>query len=208
MAHRTLRGKLIQLFVLSVIAAACGDGERDTTAGYRLDPTPNVGELSLPDASAGGTPMRLVADAGGLLILFLGFTNCPDVCPATMASIGFAVKRTEAPAVEVAMVTVDPERDTPELLAAYVRQFAPAGHALRPANKQALDELAASIGVQYEVEDHGNHTADPENVEVGHTSLAYVIDDTGTVALVWTPNITADDMERDLEVLSDRLYGT
>jgi len=125
-----------------------------------------------------------------------------------MLSIGLALDRTDAPDVRAAMVTVDPARDQPDVLTDYVHQFVPGGHALRPANQAELDELVIAIGAQYEITKHAGHDVNDSSPDVGHTSFAYVIDDTGTVSLVWTADITADEMAQDLEVLSDRLYGS
>ena len=123
-----------------------------------------------------------------------------------MASIGRAVGRTDAELVEVAMVTVDPEHDTSEVLTQFVRQFVEDGRALRPATSADLDELVTDLGAAYEIADHQEHGSGP--AQVGHTSYAYVFDDAGDVALVWTSEMTADDIAKDLELLQEQLYDT
>ena len=78
-------------------------------------------ELTAPD----GKPRRLADFRGKAVELFCGYTQCPDVCPTTLAALAEAMKRlgTDADRVQVLFVTVDPERDTPALLAQYVPAF-------------------------------------------------------------------------------------
>ena len=101
------------LVVLGLIAAGCSD---PTLAGIVREPPPAVSEISLPDMAAGGGEFTTTAEPGGLLLVYFGYTNCSDICPTTMADLrktltdlGDGVER-----IEVAMITVDPERDIPD----------------------------------------------------------------------------------------------
>src|SRR5262245_50936470 len=93
--------------------AACGGGdEPNAFAGYSVEPVPEVGDITLPDLTAGGEQFAFAADPGDLLVVYFGYTKCPDACPATMSNVKFARQRLDQPdAVEVAMVTIDPARD-------------------------------------------------------------------------------------------------
>ena len=186
--------------MLIALTAGCGGGGgARELAGYTLDPAPQVGDLSLPDAAADGSAMPLQAESGGLLLVFFGYTNCPDVCPLTMAQIRSALRDIDQPGrVQVAMVTIDPNRDTPETLTNFVRSFVPNAHALRTTDDTVLRPVADRFGVSYSVT-----TAEDGRVEVAHTGSVFAVDDTGEVRLVWTFGTTADDMSADMSTLLD-----
>ena len=191
-------GRLFGALLLIGVAAGCGGaGSSRELVGYTLDPAPQVGGLSLPDAAAGEAPMSLRAGSGGLLLVFFGYTNCPDVCPLTMSEIRRALGDLGEPdRVQVAMVTVDPARDTAQVLTSFVRSFVPDGHALRTTDDAELRSIADTLGVSYSVT-----TASDGRVEVAHTGSVFVVDSTGEVRLVWTFGTTADDMSADLAAL-------
>jgi protein SCO1/2 len=114
----------------AVALAACGGGD-DTDAGigadrelagYRRDPAPVVGDLTLPDLTADGAEFALRADPGEILTVYFGYTNCPDFCPTTLSDVRLATRRMEpadAARIGLAMITVYPDRDLP-VLADYV----------------------------------------------------------------------------------------
>ena len=95
-----------------------------TGAGFGRD-------FALTDAA--GKPRTLADYRGKVVVLFFGYTQCPDVCPTTLAALAQTMKSLGADAsrVQVVFVTVDPERDTGELLASYVTAFDPSFVALR-----------------------------------------------------------------------------
>jgi protein SCO1/2 len=130
--------------------------------------------------------------------VFLGFTNCPDACPTAMAEIRLAMRRLgdRANRIDVAMITVDPERDAGASFAEFVRQFVADGRALRTDDRSELQSIVTAFGATA-VTDH-DHEGE---VEVGHTDYTYLVDDTGTVVLTWTAEMTVDDIVNDLEVL-------
>ena len=98
-----------------------------------LDITGNTqfgSDFSLPDTSG---KIRTLADfKGKVVVLFFGYTHCPDVCPTTLAELSQALQQLgdDGKRVQVLMVTVDPARDTPELLGQYVSAFNPIVHRL------------------------------------------------------------------------------
>ncbi|MDP2293723.1 MAG: SCO family protein [Actinomycetota bacterium] len=185
-----------------LLVAACGSDEKSRTlSGYELDPPPSVAALSLPDVSDGGTEFDFVADDGRLLIVYFGYTSCPDVCPTTLAELKKALKQVgdDASKVDLAMITIDPDRDTDEIVAQYVQSFIPGAHALRTTDEPALEATAAAFGASYSVET----TAEGE-IEVGHSAAMYVVDSAGDVVLTWPFGIPADGIATDLEILFDR----
>lgn len=89
---------------------------------------PIGGPFTLKDAY--GKPRSLADFRGRLVLLYFGFTYCPDICPTDLLVVGEAVKRAGAEHVQPVFVTLDPERDTPEMLRGYVASFHPAFVAL------------------------------------------------------------------------------
>ena len=196
-SFRVRGAAVVAVLTIGGALVACAD-EAPELVGYQLSPAPVVGDLSLPDVADGGAPARLSAEPGGLLIAFFGFTNCPDVCPTTMSSISTALEQIgdRAEGIDVAMITVDPERDTPEMLSAYVEHFVSGAKALRADDDTQLRTVANRFGVSYQVV-----TGDDGQIDVAHTSHTFVVDDTGTVILVWTFGVAVEDMVNDLNIL-------
>jgi protein SCO1/2 len=179
--------------------AACGGGEREL-AGYTLEPAPRVDTVALPDLSRDGEPFELRAEPAGLLVVYFGYTNCPDVCPTTMSDVRTARRELgdDAERVGVAMVTIDPDRDT-AVLADYVSSFVDGGHALATDDAADLRAAADPFGVSYLVE-----TTSTGAIEVSHSPQLYVVDDTGTLVLTWPFGVPADDLAADLADLLER----
>ncbi|MBP8182463.1 MAG: SCO family protein [Acidimicrobiia bacterium] len=189
---------LIALAILAFTLASCGDSEPtdEQLGGVVRTPRPDVQLVSLPDT--GGAEHNLQAEPGGLLVLYFGYTSCPDVCPTTMSDLSAALGLIgdDADKVQVAMATVDPDRDTPEVLSDYVTAFFPDGIGLRTEDPAALKAAAEPLGASYDVT-----TADDGEVEVTHTGFLYVIDDQGLLRVQWPFGTSDDDMAHDLEVL-------
>lgn len=191
------------VLTLGPVAAGCGSDEvAREYVGYRQVPGQAVGALSLPDASNGGQEMSFVAEPGRLLIAYFGYTSCPDVCPTTLADLKKALRDLGdgAERVDVAMATVDPARDTDEILTGYVQSFVPEAHALRTEDPDELRAAAEAFGVSYQV-----RTAEDGRVEVAHSAAMYVVDSTGTVTLTWPFGVKADDLRLDLEALLEEV---
>lgn len=144
--------------------------------------------------------MSMRADDSELLLMYFGYTSCPDVCPTTLADIRRSLSDLGAGAdrVEVAMATIDPERDTADILTGYVQSFVPGAHALRTDDDGALRSAADAFGADYGV------TVDGEDIEVLHTGHVYVIDDEGQLLVTWPFGTSADEMRSDLEILLER----
>ena len=204
MNRRTVAAALVSLAVLTscgdAIPLVGGSDEPREFVGYRRDPAPNLADLSLPDVSDGGDEFALRADPGELLVVYFGYTNCPDFCPTTLSDVRLALRSMEpddAEQIDVAMITVDPERDLP-VLADYVGGFFADGHALGSDDPSALARVAAPFGVQYEVV-----TNDDGEIEVAHTTQLYALDDEGDLAMTWQFGVTKDDLAADFEQLLD-----
>jgi protein SCO1/2 len=205
-----VRNVAVAAIAATLLLVACGDDSADDDggtievdagrelAGYRRDPAPEVGELSLPDLTADGAEFPLRAEDGHLLAVYFGYTNCPDFCPTTLSDLRLATRRmdpADAERVDLAMITVDPDRDIP-VLADYVTSFMEQGHALGTTDAARLAEVAAPFGAGYEVT-----TDDEGEIEVAHTTSLYLVDDQGELVLTWQFGVPIDDLAADLTQL-------
>ena len=189
------RFAFLSVVLLAVTAAACGS-EPEPLAGYQRSPAPDVGDVVLPAVEADGSeaPFTFAATDDDVLLVYFGYTSCPDVCPTTLSDLRRALDGVEsAERVEVAMVTIDPEVDTPEIVTAYVRSFVPDAVAIRTDDDSQLRSAATAFGADYGI-------IDPDGErEVFHTGSLYAIDDEGRMVLTWPFGIAADDIARDLD---------
>jgi len=150
--------------------------------------------LELADTS--GKLRRLEDFRGKAVVLFFGFTHCPDVCPTTLADVAGALKSlgAEADRVQVLFVTVDPERDTPQDLAKYVAAFDPRILALR-GDLDATRRVAKEFKIYFEKRPEG------ASYTVDHSAQTYVIDPQGRLRLLVRHERIAQDLAPDLQVL-------
>ena len=184
--------------VAALVLVACGnDKSQQPLSGMVMSPPLAVGTLSLPDGSS-AADFTFKAAPGHLLLSFFGYTNCPDVCPTTMSDIKQALKRvgSSAERVEVAMITVDPQRDSAPTLTSFVHGFVPTGHALRTDDPTALKKVADGFGATYSVE----HKADG-SVEVSHSGNVYIVDSTGQLIVEWPFGVGPVTMANDISIL-------
>ncbi len=191
-----MRRRIAAAFAAVALLGAACSSEPEPFAGFVRTPTPSVAEVSLPavDPDHAGE-FSFVADDGGLLVVYFGYTSCPDVCPTTLADLSAALNRMEVDTsgVDVAMVTIDPAVDTDEVVTAYVQSFVPGSVAVRTDDDTALRAAATAFGADY-----GTFENDEGEVEVFHTGLLYLIDDRGDLLLSWPFGTTADAMASDL----------
>lgn len=191
--------------LLVALAVGCGDDdEPQAWAGFERTPTPQVGDQQLPAVEADGseTPFRFRADDGRLLLVYFGYTSCPDVCPTTLSDIRRATDAIgdEAERIDLAMITIDPEVDTPEVLTGYVRSFYPRASAIWTTDDSLLRPVADAFGADY-----GRIDQDGES-EVYHTGSLYAVDDQGQLVLTWPFGVATDDLENDLaRLLEERI---
>ena len=143
-----------------------------------------------------GRPRRLEEFRGKAVVVFFGFTHCPDVCPTTLADMAQALEQLGADAerVQVLFVTVDPERDTRELLAKYVTAFDPRFLGLY-GDAAATQRAAREFKVYYEKRKTGG------SYSVDHSGQSYVIDPQGRLRLFVRHDRIASDLPDDLRTL-------
>lgn len=153
-------------------------------------------DFALPDTDG---RMRSIKDfQGKAVVVFFGYTQCPDVCPTTMAEIAEAKKLLGADGSKVqgVFITVDPERDKPELLKAYVANFGPDMVALR-GNAEQTAAAAKEFKVFYKRADGKT----PDSYFMEHTAASYVFDTQGRLRLYSRYGSGAQALADDLKLL-------
>ena len=154
-------------------------------------------DFSLPDVD--GKTRTMKDFAGKVTVVFFGFTQCPDVCPTTMAEVS-AVKKAlgkDGDKLQALFITIDPERDTAAVLKSYVANFDPSFVGLRPASAEALADAAKAFKIYYKKVDGktaGSYTMD-------HTAASYVFDTKGRVRLFTRYGSGADKLTEDVRQL-------
>ncbi|MDJ0756270.1 MAG: SCO family protein [Ardenticatenaceae bacterium] len=145
-----------------------------------------------------GETVNLYDYRGQVVLLYYGYTFCPDICPATMAELKTARASlgNQADDVQVIMVTVDPERDTAEKLAEYMAFFDPTFLGLTGTDEEIM-AATAPYGIFYqkqEVEGSSGYLMD-------HTAAVLVIDREGYLRMLYPFGVTGEDIGSDLEIL-------
>ncbi len=145
-----------------------------------------------------GQPRALSDFKGKVLVVFFGFTHCPDVCPTTLADLAAARKQLGADAdkVQVAMVTVDPDRDTPAVLKQYVTALDPSFLGLT-GDPEAIQRTAREFKVFFQK----SPGSSPDSYSVDHSSGAFVFDPAGRVRLLVAYGQGADVYVHDIREL-------
>jgi protein SCO1/2 len=183
------------IIICSALLAACEAG------GPQFKSTDITGvdygkSLALTDHT--GKARTLADFRGKAVVLFFGFTHCPDVCPTTLADMA-QVKRKLGPLgerVQVLFVTVDPERDTQDKLARYVPAFDPSFLGLR-GDPEATRAVAKEFKVYFEK----RPGATPGEYSVDHSAQSYVIDPQGRLRLFVRHERIGEDLAPDLRTL-------
>ena len=151
-------------------------------------------ELTDPE----GRRRQLTEFMGRVVVVFFGFTHCPDVCPTTLLELA-AVKKSlgaDGARVQGIFITVDPERDTPALLKAYMAQFDASFVALTG----SADEIKA-VAKQFKVYYAKSPGSTPDSYTMDHTAGSYVFDSQGRVRLFTRYGTGADALSHDLKIL-------
>lgn len=169
-----------------------------TYKGGTLTPSEKAPALDLVDQQ--GQPFSLREQEGKVVLLYFGYTYCPDFCPTTLAEMQSVEDElgNEADRVEVVMVTVDPERDTPERLNEYMSFFNPEFIGLSGTPEQTL-QIQRAYGVtavKREAEGSSQYLVD-------HSTSLYAVDPEGYLRVVWPYGTEPKDIASDVEHLLD-----
>jgi protein SCO1 len=174
--------------VLLVVVAYLFLNPRTTLTGAVIDPPAPAPDLQLSDQF--GKPFSIGGQRGKVVLLYFGYTNCPDECPLTMAHLKLVHDRlgSRAKDLQVIMVTTDPARDTPQALAEFMGKFDPSFLGLTGSTEQ-LQQAWKDYGVA--VEDGGET----------HSFYVYVIDPAGKFRETFLPDSEPADIAADVDLL-------
>ncbi|MDE2370971.1 MAG: SCO family protein [Burkholderiales bacterium] len=195
--RRRLISALAALGAVAIVAA-CGPSapQKPKFNGIDISGAEYARALDLPDTDG---RMRHLSDfKGKVLVVFFGYTQCPDVCPTTMLELAQVKQSLGADGAKVqgVFVTIDPARDTPQVLKAYVGNFSPDFIALRGDDAQTA--AAAKAFKVYYAKVPG---ASAETYTMDHTAGSYVFDEEGRVRLFTRYGSGADALKQDLQQL-------
>lgn len=189
--------RFLKLACLSLLLclSACSD-PKDKFINTDLTGLDYAKDFSLTDHN--GKPRSLADFKGKAVVIFFGYTQCPDVCPTTMAEMASVMKLlgNDAEKVQVLFVTVDPERDTQALLSAYVPTFDPRFLGLF-GDQAATIKVAKEFKVFYQKA--AGKTADSYTMD--HTAGSYVFDPQGRIRLFLKHGQGAEPIAHDLKIL-------
>ena len=189
------RSSLLVPGALLVALAAC-KGETQLH-GRMIDPPREVSgyEFTLPD----GARFTTAAEKGRPMVLFFGYTHCPDVCPTTMADWKRAKQKLgrDGDRVRFVFVTIDPERDTPALSERYAKQFDSAFVGVS-GDSSTMRRMMADFGVTATRE---TAMATDTSYFMAHPGQAFLVDDRGRLVAVYPFGIGWDALAADLETI-------
>ena len=190
--------KLMQFLVYAAAAAmlvACGQGKPQADF-YATDITGAdfAHDFRLTDQA--GNPRTLADFNGKAVALFFGYTHCPDVCPTTMADLAAAMKLIgkRSDEVQVLFVTLDPERDTQEVLAQYVPSFDP-----RFIGLYGTPQQTAAVADDFKVFYAKQESAGRGGYTIDHSAGVYAFDKSGRVRLYFKYAQKPAEIAHDLE---------
>lgn len=135
---------------------------------------------------------------GKVVLIYFGYTFCPDICPATLANVGQALRSigSQADDVQLIMISLDPERDTPKKLDEYVAHFHPSFIGVTGTDQQ-LAEVTSLYGIFYEKHAGSASTG----YLIDHTATLLVIDREGSLKLVFPFGVTGAEIADDLKYM-------
>ena len=150
-------------------------------------------------ADTSGQIRRIEDFKDQVTLVFFGFTRCPDVCPSTLMRLRQVrdALGADADKLQVLLVSVDPERDTPDRLEAYVKNFDPSFIGLRPDPAELEKVVKAFHAIAVKVP-----TADGKDYTVDHSATIYVYDRRNQLRLIAQPDIAIDALATDLRRLA------
>lgn len=183
----------LSVFVLGGVVLVLARPSEIELGGTSIDDPPSVRDVTL--VSTTGENVQLGDWRGEMVLVFFGYANCPDVCPLTMAKLASTYRDLGEPEnLQVIMVTVDPERDTPELLQNYVENFHPDFVGLTGTPQQIADASARFYATAVERAEG----------EVAHSSHVTLVDPKGQMRVIYNQDKVESVLQEDLETLLAR----
>ena len=181
--------------LLAALALPCMAAEVPFRTGA-LEPPGPAPEFTL--RSDTGKTVRLRDWRGNVVLLFFGYTSCPDVCPTTLRDLAGVLKQLggKADQIQILFITVDPEKDTSKRLTGYIRQFDPRITGLT-GSLADIQQTAKEYGIFFQKVPFGTEGA----YTVDHTATTMLLDPTGSLRVAYPYGTTPKQIAGDIEYL-------
>lgn len=187
--------------VVAIVAALAVIFAREPSFRGTLyaEPFPPAAEFSLKKAD--GTEFHLSDQKGKVVLLFFGYTSCPDVCPTTLAEMKqvFDQLGDDSKAVQVVFVSVDPDRDTSEKMQTYVEHFHPSFLGL----SGTIQELEP-IWNDYSITREAVESDSAFGVIINHTARVFLVDPQGNMRLTFAYQTPVEDIVHDIHLVLEQ----
>lgn len=167
-----------------------------TFAGTLLETPKEAYDFNL--VGAGNQRVRLSDSSGKMRVIFFGYTSCPDVCPTTLNDLARTLKLlgNKADNVQVLFISVDPEKDTPQRITGYLKQFDPHISGLTGTLAE-IQATAKEYGIFFEKKPFGTEGG----YTVDHTAMIFLVDAQGKMVLIFPYGSKPPDMAADISYL-------
>lgn len=160
------------------------------------DPAPKAFDFELQEPD--GTPFRMSEQQGKVVLIYLGYTNCPDYCPATLGKFKSVAEQLDEDAanVDFVFITVDPDRDSPEVIGAYMDRFSSDFIGLTG----SMDELE-TVWKNYGAGRYIENVDSDLGYVVSHSTRVWVVDKQGLLRITFPFEMSASDIAHDVKLL-------
>lgn len=191
-AART-RAYLLSFLLAAFAAVGCG-GQQPTVLNIG-------GDFTLTNQD--GMPFKLSSLRGNVVLIFFGYTSCPDVCPTTMSKLASVYRELGADAarVKTVYISVDTERDTPPVLKEYLTNFKSVAAIGLTGTVPEISKVAAMYGARYEITPMPGTDAAHSTYSVAHTTSIYALDAAGRTRLIFPYEASVADMSKGIRGL-------
>jgi protein SCO1/2 len=185
---RVVRAGLCLLVAVAVLTAACTAAPPVLALG---------GDFKLTDDD--GRPFTLASQRGKVVLIFFGYSSCPDACPTTLSKLSTVYRRLgeDGARVKTLYISVDPDRDTPRVLKADLRNFALDAVGLT-GTKAEIDEVVRQYGASYEIVPAPDSAA---KYTVAHTTWVYALDPKGRSRIRFDYDASVDEITDGIRAL-------
>lgn len=184
--------RIARCAALALLLASCDEPLK----GIVFDDPEQAAPIALSDAN--GVPFDLAAARDTIVLVYFGYTHCPDVCPTTLSDWASARRALGADAgrVKGVFVSVDPNRDTREVASAYARQFDSTFVGLA-----GSDEEIEALKVAWRIAAYPEGDPRTRDYSVAHPAHTYLVDRRGRLRVLYEPGVRGEELAEDLRKL-------